>query len=395
MGYVYIYKQPKNWRNSGLMAPLTLPWFLAKAVNRVYCWFVQYRPSIYDEIGFTRYFARDAEAEKHPHPRECERIDIRLGNRALKKEGITTLEGLERWVKGVVSRRVSDKPLLVCIRVNSPARVFYSMMDSISDSVDNLDLQPVYFEQRRERRRKSVFPGEGLKTLVHIRLGDVAAVRTPWKTWIVREKKLTSPFHWKEFRNESEFGQLTVADFYHFIQGLNARFDDNTFALSIFSDGFERFFNEACFCNNHLGPGFGLLRKQMKALLKRRWDCARELRRLKEIKNSVSIIGEGTGKLVKLIDAVHDGELLIVAVPGQATAFRMTEVLGFSAEKPPAVFLYKPVAEEHIRRFLEDNSSAKIIPVDVSAPDFDGAAVRLVEFLPQLAPFLRSQGVRP
>ncbi len=372
------------------MMPLTLPWFLAKKVNRVYRWFVRNHPSIYDHMGLTEHFSREAKAERHPALTECKKVEIVLGDRVLEKQGITSLDGLQRWIKEIVSREpLSDRPLAVSIRLIYPLSLLKAVVRSIPDSIDDLNPRAIYSEHRRSAFPKSRFPEQGLKTLMHIRLGDVAPVRTPWKTWICWGRQEKNPA-WHEYRNESEFHQLTVADFYDFIQGISTRFDDNAFALQIFSDGFERAFLQILLWNNAPRVGLGLFRKQLKALLKQRKRCARELKILKKVKNSVSTIGETPGKLTKLVDAVATANLLIVAFPSQVMAFNLMDRLYSSAETPPAVLLHKPVSGKQLRDFLKDNPSRKIIPVDVSAPDFDGVAVRLAELFPQLAPLLRS-----
>ncbi len=376
--------------------PLTLPWFLAKAVNKMYRWFVRNHFPIYDHLGLTEHFSREAKAERLPALTECKKVDIVLGDRILKEQGITSLDGLQRWIREIVSREsLSDRPLVVSICLVSPLSLFKAVLRSIPDSIDDLNLRAIYSERHRSALSKSRFPEQGLKTLVHIRLGDVAPVRTPWNTWIYWDKQLKRSA-WQECRNESEFHQLTVADFYDFIRGISTHFDDNAFALQIFSDGFERFFSQILSDNNHPrgGSGVGLLRKQLKALLKQRKRYARELKPLKKVKNSVSTIGETPGKLTKLIDAVATANLLIVAFPSQMMAFHLMNRLSSSAETPPAVLLHKPVSGKQLRDFLKDNPSRKIIPVDVSAPDFDDVAVRLVELFPQLAPLLRSPSIR-
>ncbi len=396
LGYVYIHRRTANRRNTGLMMPLTLPWFLAKKVNRVYRWFVRNHPSIYDHMGLTEHFSREAKAERHPALTECKKVEIVLGDRVLEKQGITSLDGLQRWIKEIVSREpLSDRPLAVSIRLIYPLSLLKAVVRSIPDSIDDLNPRAIYSEHRRSAFPKSRFPEQGLKTLMHIRLGDVAPVRTPWKTWICWGRQEKNPA-WHEYRNESEFHQLTVADFYDFIQGISTRFDDNAFALQIFSDGFERTFPQILSDNNHprRGSSLGLLRKQLKALLKQRKRYAREFKPLKKVKNSVSTIGETPGKLIKLIDAVATANLLVVAFPSQMMAFRLMDRLYSSAETPPAVLLHKPVSGKPLRDFLKDNPSRKIIPVDVSAPDFDGVAVRLAELFPQLAPLLRSPSIR-
>ena len=396
LGYVYIHRRTTNRRNTGLMMPLTLPWFLAKKVNRVYRWFVRNHPSIYDHLGWTEHFSREAKAERLPALTECKKVDVVLGDRVLERQGITSLDGLQRWIKEIVSREsLSDRPLVVSIRLIYPLSLLKAIVRSIPDSIDDLNPRSIYSEHHRAAFPKSRFPEQGLKTLMHIRLGDVAPVRTPWKTWICLERQ-EKPSVWREYRNESEFHQLTVADFYDFIRGLSTRFDDNAFALQIFSDGFERTFSQILLDNNdpRKGNSLGLLRKQLKALLKQRKRCARELKPPKKIKNSVSTIGETPGKLTKLIDAVATANLLIVAFPNQVMAFNLMDRFYSSAETPPAVLLHKPVSGKPLRDFLKDNPSRKIIPVDVSAPDFDDVAVRLVELFPQLAPLLRSSSIR-
>ena len=404
LGYVYIYRRPADLRNTGIMMPLTLPWFLAKKVNRVYRWFVRNHPSIYDHLGLTEHFSREAKAERHPALTECKKVNIVLGDHVLKEQGITSLDGLQRWIKEIVSREsLSDRPLVVSIRLTHPLSLLRAVARSIPDPIDDLNLRAIYSEHHRTALPKSRFPEQGLKTLMHIRLGDAAPVRTPWKTWIgwvripwIGEERQVECTAWHEYRNESEFPQLTVADFYGFIQGLSTRFDDNAFALQIFSDGFERTFSRILSDNNHprRGSSLGLLRKQLKALLNQRKRYAREFKPLKKVKNSVSTIGETPGKLTKLIDAVATANLLIVAFPSQMMAFRLMGRPSSSTETPPAVLLHKSGWGKQLRDFLKDNPSRKIIPVDVSAPDFDDVAVRLVELFPQLAPLLRSPNSR-
>ena len=392
--YVYIYKQPREWRNEGIMMPLTLPWFLAKAVYEVYRRFVRNHLPIYDYIGLTEHFSREAKAERLPALTECKKVDIVLGDRVLEKRGITSLDGLQRWIRETVSREsLSDRPLVVSIRLAYPLSLFKAVVRSIPDSIDDLNLRAIYSERHRSALSKSRFPEQGLKTLVHIRLGDVAPVRTPWNTWIYWDKQLKRSA-WNECRDENKFPQLTVADFCDFIQGLSTRFDDNAFALQIFSDGFERIFPQILSDNDSPHRDLALSRKQLKALLKQRKRYARELKTLKKIKNGVSTIGETPGKLTKLVDAVATANLLIVAFPSQMMAFNLMNRLSSSAETPPAVLLHKPVSGKQLRDFLKDNPSRKIIPVDVSAPDFDDVAVRLIGFFPQLAPLLRSPSIR-
>lgn len=392
LGYTYFHKTLYCFRSLWAAHPLNLPWSLAQLIFLMHARLIRTfsAKSVWDSLGLNDYLARRAKAQKQVNLRECKQVNIKLGDYVLKQNGISTLEELQTYVRRAAAREnLSERPLLLNVRLMYPLDSFRSIMSSIPDSIDDLDLRAIYLEHRRRHLRNPKYPPQGLRTLVHIRQGESAAVRTPWKTWVYWSRGGGRGLRWLECREENEFRQLTVSDFHHFIQGISSRFTDNAFAVQIFSDGFERAFRQIHGLNDG-ESGLKLTRKRLDSLLAYRRRYAREFKILERMKNSRLTVGEvPQGKLIRLIDAVSTADLLIAAFPKQMGVFQIRRHFALPASVP-TILLYKPIAEKQMRDFLENNPSDKIIPVDISAPDFDRTATRLTELLPALAPlFLR------
>ncbi len=228
---------------------------------------------------------------------------------------------------------------------------------------------------------------------MHIRMGDLASIKTPWETWIYYDRR-----GWQESQDENEFTQLTIADFYNFTQHLISYFNDGTFAIHFSSDGFTRFFKRlsSAFGSNssNLAPSFPkITEQQLRTLIKSSKYYERKFEILKSIKNSISVIGETTHKLFDLIHSVMTADLIITANPADhSMILTLWRYWHRSKTLPIIILLYKPIMRETILNpsyfLLQDHplyKKKRIILVDITEPNFDQLAQRLNELFPNLS----------
>ena len=351
-------------------------------------------------LGLNEYFASQEVGYK-PCITDLKVVEVDLSGAFLARNNISTLEGLQRWIKkAVLQEEASGHPLLVRLILPIPIGAALAMLASIPATTDGLDLRAIYSERRRKHPWKSKFPRGRVKTLVHIRLGDKAAFKTPWNTWFYFNRR-PHPQHpqlgmratWETARGENEFKQLTVVDFHDFVQGLTSRFADGTFAMVFSSDGFGGTaisFRDAWFLASRRRITQRITKEQLNILSKHLWRYNRQFKVLRSIKNSVSIIGETPVKFFHFFHSCLTADLVITAFPVQHfTVWNLMTLYAGSGDTPVmpvVILLYKPGAQKELRDFLVKNSkyAGKIIPVNIAAPDFDQIIARLSELLPDL-----------
>ncbi len=349
-----------------------------------------YHNNIYNFIGLNQYFSsRNENVEQQPHTDKWEVLNAPVFPKTSSERNL--LSRLEiREAQRHIKRRVQERsnPLNPCLVRLHSEQVFgvLNPIPAAPGSIDDLNLRAIYFEQRRKHPYQSKFPRGKLKTLVHLRLGDFAVIKTPWDTWLHKERFIS--YRWQECRGEETFRQLTVADFHAFVQHLVARFSDDTLAVQFSSDGFNRTFNtlNQSFRSNPRHPQ--ITEKQMRLLNKHRHRYNREFKRLMNgVKNSVSTIGETLPNLFNFIASVLTADLIIAAFPVQhTTTQRLLKHYTDSENMPAVILLYKPCAKEQMQHFFSDpyfrDRRKKIIPVNVAEPDFDQIIRRLNAALP-------------
>ncbi len=344
---------------------------------------------IYGFLGFNAYLESISPA---PDTRQ-RKLKMKLSDRLLAKRGVTTFHGLQEYVaQRVASASRAGLPTHVTFAlVRGTGRQFLGMIhDHIPDIPDGLDLRRVYFSARQERPWPSPFHSGAVRTVVHIRQGDTAVVRTPGGSWIrLPGARRTRPVECADF---DEVGQkaLRVEDFQSFLAGLFAHFDDTAFSTLVFSDGFERAFRVL----RGKARCLHLPRKRTTALLESQAGFdEREFAGLNGRQGMRTIIGEGAEKLRDLVHATLTASLVITG-PQQKMLPKLLSSYCRRDTMPLVIALERginpgEIAQRYLNlgiRGMED----RFIYANVDQPDYQAIVETMVRALPQLNAFRRS-----
>ena len=198
---------------------------------------------------------------------------------------------------------------MIVFKLISGGRKFLSWIHSkIPDFPDQLDLRKVYFSQRKRRPIKSRFIEGKIKLLVHIRLGDIGTVKTPWNTFI----PLIGPKKMDEIANlnDAECNYiLDIKNYYDFIQKFISYFDSELFSIVVSSDGYKAAFKKI----KRNIKKFDFDSNQLKALKRIEVTYDQEnFSIFKDFKNLVCIVGENDNNLYDLIHSSLMADIIII-----------------------------------------------------------------------------------
>ena len=403
--YSYLHTPLDSYRNNILTTPsnLRLLRILEKVYRKIFNYYQKYaarsiyHTNIYEFIGLNPHFtSSNQNVEQQNDIEKWNVLNFNLLSLSdTEKTGISTFEELENHIKDRISERNnSSNPILVKLYMGEYRTYLWrTIKKTIPDSIDALPLEEIYFQHRHKQPWKMKFPVGRLKTLVHIRMGDFASIKTPWETWIYYGRR-----GWQESQDENEFTQLTIADFYNFTQHLISYFNDGTFAIHFSSDGFTRFFKRlsSVFGSNssNLASSFPkITEQQLRTLIKSSKYYERKFEILKSIKNSISVIGETTHKLFDFIHSAMTADLIITANPADhSMLLHLWRYCHRSKTLPIIILLYKPIMRETILNpsyfLLQDHplyKKKRIILVDITEPNFDQLSQQLNELFPNLS----------
>ena len=386
LGYTYLHAYQEALRDSSLLffsypsrRRPSSPGLLYRKVKLflLYRFFRLYYRNVYDFLGLNQYLA----SEKRLTNQQANGFDsmrLYLSDAFLEKNNISSYHELQHYVKKLVSKKKKSRPLLLELDVAYPLSRWSELTGSASCSYYDKGLRAAYFQQRKRCPQKSRFPQGALKTLVHIRLGDRAPLPTPRGTWLFPERGWPLS-RIEETRDESEFQQLTVADFYKFMRRLTSNFEHDTFATQFYSDGFKRALTYLRMRNvtgGYLSP------REVSLICKRKRRLQREFRILKNVPNSRCFIGEGIPRLFGLIHALMEADLVVTGFPLQkGLLYGLVRVYTTPTNMPIVIFLHKPGMGGMIPSMIEPERADKIIGIDIASPDFSGLTARLSELL--------------
>ncbi len=306
----------------------------------------------YDFLGLNRCFFRTKQYLDPKFAREYAVVNCPLSDEILKQNNVSTLEELRHFIQGHVPE--NSLPLKQLLRFTFTGGVRFGNLTNVIPVADKLDLRTSYLEESNRRRlHKSQFPDGKLKTLVHLRLGDRAMIKTPWGAYL-RTKHIgqKTPLEKLTDKNDPHFFQLTVRDLRHFMRRLISYFDEATFAVRISSDGYATTFKMLDQAYRQLGAGSGLTLDQMKTLRQKRKIYNREFNTLKN-KNVSLNVGETPKKLCGAISACVEADLIITAYPHQHRFITHTaNFLGHCTNLGNTsliILLHKSLSEEQMR----------------------------------------------
>lgn len=329
---------------------------------------------VYDFIGFNDYFLARNEQRGIGASKV---IDIKLGDDLLERLDITDLAGLQDFVR----RRVAEtdaKPRVTLVELGLlGTRAFFQLVNAeIPDDPTDFDLRAIYLKKRSTHPWPSLFPGDAVKTLLHVRQGDTAALETPWHTVISqwpREYRFTEYARFDDMPAQNRV--LRVEDFHRFFKKFVACIDEPVSTL-LFSDGFKGSLRRL---NRHRNK-HGLTPKQLRALNKAVGSFDRtKFRPFKELNDCDLLIGEEPEKLFHLIHSFLEADLVITGPQGHM----IPKLIGHycDVENMPIVLVLSRSNELMSKAFGRLNKAGKVVFVNISQPDYAGLAARTSELL--------------
>jgi hypothetical protein len=329
---------------------------------------------VYDFIGFNEHFLAKNEQLGLGEPNV---IDMKLGDDLLERLDITDLTGLQGFVRGRVAETdASTRAPLVEFALFG-TRAFFGLVNAeIPDHPTDLDLRTIYSEKRSTHPWPSLFRRGAIKTLLHIRQGDTAALETPWHTVISqwpREYRFTEYARFDDIPVRNRV--LRVEDFHRFFKKFISCIDDPVSTL-LFSDGFKSSLRRL---NRHGGKQ-GLTPQQLRALNKavESFDKTK-FGPFKDLENCDLFIGEEPEKLCHLIHSFLQADLIITGPQGGM----IPKLIGHycDVENMPLVLVLSRSDELMSRVFGGLNRTGKVVFVNISQPDYGGLATRVNDLL--------------
>jgi hypothetical protein len=329
---------------------------------------------VYDFIGFNDYFLARNEQRGMGEPKV---IDMKLGDDLLKRLDITDLAGLQDFVQ----RRVAEtdaRPRATLVEFGLlGTRAFFQLVNAeIPDDPTDFDLRAIYLEKRATHPWPSLFPGDAVRTLVHVRQGDTAALETPWHTVMSlwpQEYQYTEYALFDDIPAQNRV--LRVEDFHEFFRKFVASIDEPLSTL-LFSDGFKGSLRKL----NRQRDKHGLTPKQLRALNKAvgSFDNTK-FRPFKELDDCDLFIGEEPKKLCHLIHSFLEADLVITGPQGHMIPLLIRYYC--NVENMPIVLVLSRSNEVMSKAFGRLNKTGKVVFVNISQPDYDGLAARVSELL--------------
>jgi hypothetical protein len=329
---------------------------------------------VYDFIGFNEYFLGRNEQRGIGAPKV---IDIKLGDDLLERLDITDLAGLQDFVR----RRVAETdagPGATLVQLGLlGTRTFFQLVNAeVPDDPTDFDLRTIYLKKRSAHPWPSLFRKGAIKTLLHVRQGDTAALETPWHTVISqwpREYRFAEYARFDDMPTQNRV--LQVEDFHRFFKKFVASIDEPLSTL-LFSDGFKGSLRRL---NRHRNK-HGLTPRQLRALNKAvgSFDMTK-FRPFKGLGDCDLLIGEEAEKLFHLIHSFLEADLVITGPQGRM----IPNLIGHycNVENIPIVLILSRSNEVMSKALGGLNKTGKVVFVNISQPDYAGLAARVSELL--------------
>lgn len=257
--------------------------------------------AVYDFLGFNSYWEERLENSL------CDRENIKeflleLSIDLLEKKEIYSLPELISYVQKIALEQFSyrKKLLLVFPRISDArAKLCRIINGAIPYLPDGVNLRDLYL---KHRNADSLNTRNIVKAVVHIRLGDVASIKTPWNSFIcVRSSQVKET-------NRLPSGRIEVDNFYDVVHLLQKKLASLKVNFNLFSDGYGMAFKIAL--NNAKLP-----LKKLNALkaLQTSYENAKFIQ-FDSLNFENKYIGEDDDSLFKLIDYALNSQIIITSV---------------------------------------------------------------------------------
>lgn len=321
---------------------------------------------VFEYMGINKYF-RDSSCKLNI--KDIEKCYLKFSNEFLDKNNIFLLSDLQTYVESILSNK-SGK-FLVIFYVTEGRRFLQLMYSDLSRSPVENELRDKYFELKRKNRWCSKFDdNKKVNIMVHIRQGDTSVIKTPWGTYIpvfaLYEYVEDSFCELKDINQLKTPWNIDVNEYFRFIKKLSSEYNEEFFSFLIFSDGFKRGFSNIYRNFDQLN----LTESQKKMLEKSEKDYdSKTFGIFNKIRGAKTFIGEGKKKLMDLIHAVFDADIIIIG-NHQAMIPKFLSVYFDMESMPIVLVLYKKSLPRYsyIKQEILDK---KFVFIDIGNPNND------------------------
>lgn len=329
---------------------------------------------IFDYLGLNEYFAR---GNTDLNQRRLEIVIVPLSDRILHECDVRSFGDVQNYVRSRFPVTISPGRTIVIVLQLTGNRKFFSLINSqIRALPDGPDLRTIYFLQRQVRSREPLFSNSKLKFLVHIRQGDTAVLKMPWKTYVpLWNCRLTE---YNEFSDIPSNRLMRVEEYYNFVSNISGCIDHESYSWLVFSDGFGRAFRK-------LGRNIRLLkftRDQITSLRQYHHSYEKEQFEIfNTIPNCNLVVGEEHAKLDDLVQSCLIADVVVVGTHQRMisklfAAFSVFETL------PVIIVLYRNgLKEDTLINYYEINTlgqkSDRFIYVNLDQPNYPEIICRL------------------
>lgn len=379
LGYVYLHTTFRCKRTSPIYETT---YYTEKSIISEYLKKYLYPKitfEVFDFVGFNKYFNSTTSCLCSQNVKT---VDVELDGLELRANKINTCNELQRYVKACVP--VNSKGYKIVVRFKLKRfghRGFFKLIhDKYPDFQDQLNLRSIYFETQNKHPRRSRFNNNKIKMLVHIRKGDTAVIETPWGTVIPIWKNLQEFFlkecNFSDILNIHKL--LEVNAYYIFLKKIVSYFDDETFSILVFSDGYKRAFT---ILKKHINFT-KLTPNKTKALLRMRWKSydKRKFGIFNKIKDCITVIGENHKKMRDLIHSSLTADVIVIG-PTQKMLPKLILNYCDRSNTPIVIALYKKIKPSYKEIGLGYREE-KFIYIDIDNPDFNHVVHKLKEMRP-------------
>lgn len=191
---------------------------------------------IYDFLGFNSYWENNINSLKDRESIKKIYFDVSL--KSLEDREINSLTDLIKNVKTkVISQYEVDRRLvLVFPKVGDAKQKLLNLVNRVIPYFpDGLNLRHCYFAKHESNLEDTSLAAEPhtVQTLIHIRLGDIGIIKSPWNSFIRVQQG--------QIKETTDFpkNRVSVQDFYKVVDFFSKNSKNLKMSFSLFSDGYN------------------------------------------------------------------------------------------------------------------------------------------------------------
>ena len=342
--------------------------------------------SIFNFLGFNDSFRQDIVSFriiKFIRLKKIRFIKLKINDHLLNHDNKSTFQELKNFIEQLVANTLESAPSdgvnIIQFKLKPRGRQFFKVIHAQSPNFpDQLDLRATYFRKRAKNPLKSRFTHGKVKLLVHIRLGDIATIKTPWHTFITLSDSNTVT-EISDLDSAAWKSVLAIQDYYKFLKVFVSNFDPDLFSIVVSSDGYGRAFSEIQknIKELELNPNQARALKELESVYENE-----SFKVFEKLNDLVCIVGERDENLHDLIHSCLTADIIIV---GNRQRMLPKLIASYYDLKNPKTFivLHKSGKPPNYAKDLSLHSrKARVIPVNLSNFNIKDVVAQLNSELP-------------